>query len=104
MMPISASASPAKNPGQYLPASRSIAFAKDPHKSITHSSHIPWWEKLLGGLTAGIMNVVIDAVSLAIEDAVTGAIGNTGISSNGMGAQLVTWPGQNAITPDRRWP
>jgi len=88
-----------KNPGQYLPASRSIAFAKDPHKSITHSSHIPWWEKLLGGLTAGIMNVVIDAVSLAIEDAVTGAIGNTGISSNGMGAQLVTWPGQNAITP-----
>ncbi len=88
-----------KNPGEYLPATRSIAFAKDPHKSITHSSHIPWWEKLLGGLTAGIMNVVIDAVSLAIEDAVTGAIGNTGISSHGMGAQLVTWPGQNAITP-----
>lgn len=88
-----------QNLSSYAPASRTISFLPDPHKSITHSAHIPWWESLIGALTAGIMNVVIDAVSLAIENAVSGAVGGTGVSSAGMGAQLVTWPGQDAVTP-----
>ncbi|TVR09427.1 MAG: hypothetical protein EA385_07185 [Salinarimonadaceae bacterium] len=88
-----------QNESSYNAASRTISFLPDPHKSITHSAHIPWWEKVIGVFTAGIMNVVIEAVSLAIEDAVSGAVGHTGVSSAGMGAQLVTWPGQSAVTP-----
>lgn len=87
------------NPSRYNPLSRVISFASDPNKSITHSTHIPWWESLLGALTLGIMNVVIDAVSLAIEDAIAGAVGQTGVSIESMGARLISWPGQDAITP-----
>jgi hypothetical protein len=79
-------------------ASRTLSFLDDPNKSTTEDSHIPCWEKALGGLTFGIMNVVIEAVSLAIENSVGNLTSSKTAQSLGSVAPgLVSWSGQRSI-------
>jgi hypothetical protein len=61
-------------------------------QNVTHSSYIPWWEKLLGALfTFGLMNAIIEAVSLAIENAVGSLVSGTGLDAANLGAFQVDW-------------
>lgn len=79
-------------------ASRTLSFLKDPNKSTTQDAHIPWWEKWLGALTFGIMNVVIEAVSLAIESSVGDLTSSKTAQALGQVAPgLVSWSGQQSI-------
>jgi hypothetical protein len=80
-------------------SSRTISFLPDPNKSTTQDTHIPCWEKALGGLTLGIMNVVIEAVSLAIENSVGDLTSSkTAESLGNVAPGLVSWKGQQSIT------
>lgn len=76
-----------------------FSFLPDPNKQVTSNKYIPWWEEFLGVLTLGIMNAVIDGVSLAIENAAAAVVGNDDASAIGsVGPGLVQWHGQQAIT------
>jgi hypothetical protein len=78
--------------------SRTLSFLNDPNKSTTQDSHIPCWEKVLGGLTFGIMNVVIEAVSLAIENSVGDLTSTkTAQALGNVAPGLVSWSGQKSI-------
>lgn len=86
------------NAAVFDPATRSLSFQNDPHMSTTQDSHIPCWEKAIGGLTLGIMNVVIDAISLAIENSagsVTDA--KTARALGAVAPGLVSWNGRGSI-------
>ncbi|CAO5026294.1 TULIP family P47-like protein [Microcystis wesenbergii] len=89
-----------RNVAQFDASVPSISFLNDPQKDVTTSKHIPWWEEVLGVLTLGILNAVVEIVGDYIEDGVSSAVSGTGISAQSMGAVLVTWPGQNAIKFD----
>ena len=89
------------NPSAFNPATRTLSFRNDPHKSTTQDSHIPCWEKGLGALTLGIMNVVIDAVSLAIQNSVGDLTSSkTAQSLGNLAPGLVRWSGQQSVTVD----
>ena len=78
---------------------RTLRFLKDPHESSTKDEHIPWWEKILGGLTLGIMNAVIAAISLAIQDAVGSLVNSkTAETLGNVAPGLVSWHGQKNMT------
>jgi hypothetical protein len=64
----------------------------------TQDVSVPWWEKLLGALTLGIMDVVIQAISIGIENA-AGAVTNskTAQALGGVAPGLVLWAGQTSI-------
>lgn len=80
-------------------STRTLSFLNDPNKSSTQDSHIPCWEKVLGSLTLGIMNVVIEAVSLAIENSVGDLTSSkTAQSLGNLAPGLVSWSGQQSIT------
>lgn len=88
-----------RNPSAFDAATRTLSFEKDPHIVTTQNTHIPWWESVVGALTLGIMNVVIEAISLAIENAVGGADASTTASHFGQVAPgLVSWSGQENVT------
>lgn len=87
------------NASAFNPATRTLSFQNDPHKSTTQDSHIPCWEKGLGALTFGIMNVVIDAVSLAIQNSVGDLTSSkTAQSLGNLAPGLVRWSGQQSVT------
>jgi hypothetical protein len=78
---------------------RTLSFEKDPHMSSTKNSHIPCWEKGIGALTLGIMNVVIESVSLAIQESVGNVTSSkTAQSLGNLAPGLVSWSGQQSIT------
>jgi len=78
---------------------RTLSFEKDPHMSSTRNSHIPCWEKGIGALTLGIMNVVIESVSLAIQESVGNVTSSkTAQSLGNLAPGLVSWSGQQSIT------
>jgi hypothetical protein len=78
--------------------SRTLSFLSDPNKSVTQDVHIPCWEKALGGLTFGIMNVVIAAVGLAIENSVGDLTSSkTAQALGNVAPGLVSWSGQQSI-------
>ena len=60
-------------------------------KQVSHSTHIPWWESVLGALTLGLMNAIIEAVSLAIENAVGSTVSKSGLDAANLGAFQVNW-------------
>jgi len=60
-------------------------------RQVTHSTYIPWWEKLLGWLTFGLMNAIIEAVGLAIEYAVSSRVSGSGLDATNLGAFQVKW-------------
>lgn len=60
-------------------------------KQVSHSTHIPWWESVLGALTLGLMNAIIEAVSLAIENAVGSTVSDSGLDAANLGAFQVNW-------------
>lgn len=87
------------NASEFDVTTRTLSFQNDPNMATTRDSHIPWWEKALGALTLGIMNVVIEAISLAIE----GSVGNltsskTAQSLGSFAPGLVSWSGQRSIS------
>jgi hypothetical protein len=70
--------------------------------STTQDSHIPWWEDVLGVFTLGIMNLVIAAVSLAIQNSVGNLTSSKTAQSLGSVAPgLVSWSGQESINVNR---
>ena len=78
--------------------SRTLSFLNDPNKSTTQDVYIPCWEKVLGALTFGIMNVVIEAVSLAIENSVGDLTSSKTAQALGdVAPGLVSWSGQQSI-------
>ncbi|SRR6266481_474928 len=80
-------------------STRTLSFQQDPNMSTTQDSHIPCWETVVGGLTLGIMNVVIEAISLAIENSVGGLTSSkTAQSLGSLAPGLVSWSGQQNIT------
>lgn len=88
-----------KNQSSFDVNTRTISFEKDPDMATTQDKHIPWWESLVGVLTLDIMNVVIDAISLAIEDAVVDLDSSKTAESFGQVAPgLVSWTGQNSVS------
>ena len=89
----------AHNESHFDPTARKLSFLSDPKKSVTSDKHIPWWEEFIGTLTLGIMNAVIDGISLAIEDAAADAVASKDASALGqIGPGLVTWHGQPTLT------
>jgi hypothetical protein len=90
-----------KNQANFNCTNCTLSFLADPNMVITKDVNIPWWEKALGALTLGIMNVVIECVSLAIENA--GANITSSQTAQSLGAVapgLVSWNGQSAVTID----
>ncbi len=90
-----------RNQAAFDTQTRLVSFQPDPNESTTQDTHIPWWESVLGSLTLGLMNVVIEAVSLAIENA-AGDL-TTSATAQSLGAVapgLVSWSGQQAISID----
>jgi hypothetical protein len=88
-----------KNQVSFNCTNRTISFVNDPNMTVTKDVSIPWWEKALGALTLGIMNVVIECISLAIENA--GANITSSQTAKALGAVapgLVSWNGQNTVT------
>lgn len=80
-------------------SSHTLSFLADPNMATTQDSHIPCWEEVVGALTLGIMNVVIEAVSLAIQDSVGDlASSKTAQSLGNLAPGLVSWRGQQSIT------
>lgn len=80
-------------------STRTLSFLPDPHMSTTQNSYIPCWEKVLGALTLGIMNVVIEAISLAIQNSAGGLTSSkTAQSLGNLAPGLVSWSGQQSIT------
>lgn len=70
-------------------------------KQVSHSTHIPWWESFLGALTLGLMNAIIAAVGLAIEDAVGSRVSGSGLDAANLGAFQVNWqPGTRFTLTD----
>ncbi|MFN7505716.1 MAG: hypothetical protein ACK5Q1_09155, partial [Limnobacter sp.] len=79
-------------------STRTLSFLNDPNMSTTQDSHVPCWEKGLGALTLGIMNVVIEAVSLAIQNSVGNVTSQkTAQSLGSLAPGLVSWSGQQSI-------
>lgn len=86
------------NPSAFNTDTRTLSFQKDPHMSTTQNTHIPCWEKVAGAFTLGIMNVVIEAVSLAIEDSVGNVTSSkTAQSLGNIAPGLVSWNGQKNV-------
>jgi Clostridium P-47 protein len=86
------------NVASFDPSSRTLSFGADPHMAVTQDTHIPCWEKALGALTFGIMNVVIEAVSLAIETSVGNVTSSkTAQALGNLAPGLVSWSGQRSI-------
>ncbi|WP_082710302.1 TULIP family P47-like protein [Burkholderia sp. TSV86] len=80
-------------------SSRTLSFLADNEMTITKDSHIPCWEQAIGILTLGIMNIVIDAISLAIQNSVGNLTSSKTAQSLGkLAPGLVTWSGQQSIT------
>lgn len=72
-----------------------MVFLRDPNQTTTSSDSIPWWEKILGILTLGIMNAVIAIVSNAIQNATESVVGSKTATALGEVAPgLVVWTGQ----------
>lgn len=87
------------NASSFNTSTGTLSFLSDPNMSTTQDSHIPWWEQWLGALTLGIMNVVIEAISLAIQNAVGGLVSSKTAESLGdVAPGLVSWNGQTTIT------
>lgn len=88
-----------RNLAAFNAATRTLSFLRDPHTSSTQDPHIPCWEKVLGSLTFGIMNVVIEAVALSIENAAGNVTSQKTAQALGdIAPGLVSWNGQNGIT------
>ena len=86
------------NASSFNVATRALSFLNDPNESTTRNSYIPCWEKVLGSLTLGIMNVVIEAISLAIQDSAGNVTSSTTAQALGSVAPgLVSWSGQSSI-------
>lgn len=87
------------NASTYDVSTRTLSFKADPNMSTTKNSHIPCWEKVAGAFTLGIMNVVIEAVSLAIQNSVGDLTSSkTAQSLGNLAPGLVSWSGQQSIT------
>ena len=87
------------NQSQFSIASNSLSFLADPNEAVTSDPHIPKWEKDIGVLTLGIMNLVITCVSDAIEHAVSSSVsGKTAQSLGAVGPSLVAWHGQTSFS------
>jgi len=70
-------------------------------RQVTHSTYIPWWEKVLGWLTFGLMNAIIEAIGLAIEYAVGSRVAGSGLDAANLGAFQVEWqPGSKFTLTD----
>ncbi|GJL53750.1 MAG: hypothetical protein NPIRA02_08820 [Nitrospirales bacterium] len=85
------------NAAKFNPSGPFLTFEKDRHKHVTHSKYIPGWEEWLGVLTLGILNGVAAIVGNGVEDSVSSAVSETGVSASSMGAAMVTWPGQETV-------
>lgn len=86
------------NPARFDPGSRRLSFLSDPNMSVTQDKYIPWWESVLGALTFGLMNAIVAAISLAIENSVGGVVDSKTASSLGAVAPgLVSWHGENEV-------
>ncbi len=77
-----------------------IIFEPSSNQHVSTGKHIPWWESLLGALTAGLLNLIVDLISNAIESSVAGAVSKTGVSAASMGAAMVSWPGEGPLDFD----
>lgn len=78
----------------------SIIFEPSSNKHISTGKHIPWWESLLGVMTAGLLNLIVELISNAIESSVADAVSRTGVSAESMGAAMVSWPGEGNLNFD----
>jgi hypothetical protein len=87
------------NPSEFNVATRTLSFGRDPNMSSTKNAYIPCWEQALGALlTINIMNLVIDAVSLAIQNSVGSLTSSKTAQSLGELALIqIKWSGQQSI-------
>ncbi|MBI6217916.1 TULIP family P47-like protein [Proteus sp. DFP240708] len=89
------------NPSSFNVSTKTLSFNSDPNKSATKNEHIPCWEQGLGALTFGIMNIVIEAISLSIENSMgTLTSSKTAQSLRELAPGLVSWNGQQNMTID----
>jgi hypothetical protein len=80
------------NPVAYDTQKNTLQFKRDPNFRVTTNKDIPSWEELIGILSLGILNLVIDCVSNSMDDAISGHLENYSINAESIGLNCVRWP------------
>lgn len=69
----------------------SILFQQDPNFTVTTNRSIPSWEEWIGILSLGILNIIIECISTALEDAVKSGLSNYSVNTKEIGFHMVNW-------------
>lgn len=78
------------------PDRATLTLLPDPHPEVTHSSHIPWYDYLMGPLADVIMAIVVPLVADGIASGLTSAMQDMSFAN--AGPQSVHWAGMKAFT------
>ena len=73
-----------------------LTLARDANPSISHDSHIPWYDYLLGPIPDIVMAIIVPMIADGIASGLSQAIG--GLSFAEVAAQNVQWPGMKKFT------
>jgi len=73
-----------------------LSLSKDPNPAVSHSSHIPWYDYLMGPLADIIMAIVVPLVADGIANGLNSAM--QGMTFSNAGPQSVRWAGMKAFT------
>lgn len=76
-------------------AKAELSLSKDKSPAVTHESHVPWYDYLMGGLPDLIIAIVVPLVADGIADGLGAAVG--GMSFAKAGPQSVKWAGTKSF-------
>lgn len=82
-----------KHKVSYNPNLNQIRLERDSQMVVTTNKDIPTWEKFIGILSAGILNLVMEAISDSLEDSISDILTQSQISASNMGFIDVKWIG-----------
>lgn len=81
---------------QFDASKATLSLRKDPHPEVSHSSHIPWYDYLMGPLADIIMLIVVPLVADGIANGLNSAM--QGMTFSNAGPQSVRWAGMKTFT------
>lgn len=80
-----------KNLVQYNTVNNLLILKADPNFSVTANSDIPSWEKWIGILSLGVLNLVIECVTDALESDIKDRLVNYSLNARTLGIDAVHW-------------
>lgn len=87
-----------KNQARYSAKSNQIVFENDPNFTVNTSESIPAWEKFIGILSLGILNLVEECIADSMEESLSQRLNGCKVNYHEIGINCVNWPSNVSFT------